>query len=280
MFLIRLGRYLFFIGLTLVIAGCSGGSTVSLHSDDSSVLLNPGLNKSWQPDRLVDVYLNKELAAFEPVVLEAMAEWESRAKKQIFNYKGQIDKKKDWDGFNVISMDPNESENGYFAETHVKFSGDSLLEADITLYGGVEKFAALSCPDGKEVCRSDGGKADLKTTVAHELGHFLGFGHYDPRKMVMHPKFTRGDIWLFFSDKLVDDLVKGYNPSYVPPPATAPPIVEKAVVVDAAPAKPEVTVDSEQKSAETSDEIEGTPLPDGEEVKVDGEPADEEETRP
>lgn len=294
MFLIRRGKYLFLIGLVLVVTGCSGGTTVSLHSDEGSDLLKASLNKSWQPDQLVDIYLNKELAAFEPVILEAMADWELRAKKQLFNYKGQTDKKKDWDGFNVISVYPDESENGYFAETHVKFSGDTLIEADITLYGGIDRFAVLSCPEGKEVCRNEVGKADIKTTVTHELGHFLGFGHYDPKKMVMHPKFTRGDVWLYFSDQLVGDLIKGYNPSYVPP-VEVPAVVEKSVVnaatvkpgatavsekkpiIETSTAKPETAVESEQKPAETSEVVGEDPSPDENEVKVEGEPAGEEE---
>ncbi len=58
------------------------------------------------------------------------------------------------------------------------------------------------------------GKLDLRTVLAHELGHFLGLAHSDVQDAVMYPMTHVGDT---FDDALHNDDVAGVDEAYAAP---------------------------------------------------------------
>ncbi len=207
-----------FLGIIITVLasnliGC-GTSTIENRAVDLHVQNNTRavLQKSWVGHDPIPYYISNNVPEeFVPVIQEAFQDWEEAVGRSLVDYQGRTDATKSWDDRNVISWNREGDEEGHLGMTYRKFSGSTILEADIEIFRDPASYAILTCPNGASNCRVRSGHYDIKTNLLHEMGHFFGLEHTSAVGSIMNQHYGINTVVHNLDSDLVAELQDVYG---------------------------------------------------------------------
>ena len=195
--------------------GC--GQTIENHAIDAHLNSTSAavLQKSWAGTDAIPYYISNNVPEeFVPVIQEAFSDWEAAVGRSLVTYRGRTDATKSWDNMNVISWNRAGDTEGHLGMTYRKFSGNTILEADIEIFRDPASYGILSCPTGETNCRVNANRYDVKTNLLHEMGHFFGLEHTTIAGSIMNPNYGRNTVVHTLDLDLVAELQDVYGSFY------------------------------------------------------------------
>ncbi|MBX7148632.1 hypothetical protein K1X76_06055 [bacterium] len=212
-------RYLLTFILMVFLSAC-GAESSSFHSTSKSAgdfPPTPKMFESWEK-LPIPIYVDNSFPTeFYDAINQAIGIWEADG-SNYFEFRGiTATGTCNKDSRNVICWDLNPNADGYLGMTSTQFPNGPIIEFDTIIFGSPKEYSILKCADGS-VCSVATGKYDLVTTLAHELGHGLGFSDTTQKDCVMNPNFSLGDVVQSLDDILAASLNEGYEDVLNPEP--------------------------------------------------------------
>jgi hypothetical protein len=135
-------------------------------------------------------------AAADEDLLTAVAFWENRAGKHLFNvgswptgqppYTGQAQDPDDLLGNAVFFLSPWPFDGHIAGKTIIHSNGSAIAKAVIFLNADTPLCSGLCEGEGEH------SQTSRRKLIAHELGHFLGFAHVSDPDNIMYPEILPG----------------------------------------------------------------------------------------
>jgi len=120
---------------------------------------------------------------------DAMAFWESKIGKKIFDYQGS------WNG-QTYSAGGSISQNSIYVPTQWTYATNIAAQTTVVSQGGNIQGAVIMVNSLTNFCNADCTGQETSTSMrkvfAHELGHFIGLSHVQDTGNIMYPSALPG----------------------------------------------------------------------------------------
>jgi hypothetical protein len=120
---------------------------------------------------------------------DAMAFWEQKIGKKIFDYRGN------WNG-QTYAGGSSISQNALYLPTQWAYATNIAAQTTVISQGGNIQSAVIVVNPNTDFCNGDcstqSNATSMRKVFAHELGHFIGLSHVQDTSNIMYPDALPG----------------------------------------------------------------------------------------
>lgn len=120
---------------------------------------------------------------------DAMAFWEQKIGKKIFDYQGS------WNG-QTYNGGNSISQNALYVPSQWTYAANIAAQTTVVSQGGNIQGAVIVVNPNTDFCNSDctgqSTSTSMRKVFAHELGHFIGLAHVQDTNNIMYPDALPG----------------------------------------------------------------------------------------